>query len=56
MTQRPLSFGGSYLFYTGADIPGALRVGILHTDWPVMIPVGGRTSYLGDVLAIAWPC
>ena len=38
--------------YTAADIPGALRVGILHTDWPVMIPVGGRTSYLGDVLAI----
>ena len=37
---------------TAADIPGELRVGIIHTDWPVMIPVGGRTSYLGDVLAI----
>jgi xanthine dehydrogenase molybdenum-binding subunit len=37
---------------TAADIPGELRVGILHTDWPVMIPVGGRTSYLGDVLAV----
>ena len=38
--------------FTAADIPGELRVGIIHTDWPVMIPVGGRTSYLGDVLAI----
>ena len=37
---------------TAADIPGELRVGIIHTDWPVMIPVGGRTSYLGDVLAV----
>ncbi len=38
--------------FTAADIPGELRVGIIHTDWPVMIPVGGRTSYLGDVLAV----
>lgn len=38
--------------YTAADIPGDLRVGIIHTDWPVMIPVGGRTSYAGDVIAI----
>ncbi|MEQ8718986.1 MAG: molybdopterin-dependent oxidoreductase [Acidimicrobiales bacterium] len=37
---------------TAADIPGELRVGLIHTDWPVMIPVGGRTSYLGDVLAV----
>jgi xanthine dehydrogenase molybdenum-binding subunit len=38
--------------YTAADIPGELRVGIIHTDWPIMIPEGGRTSYAGDVLAI----
>jgi len=37
---------------TAADIPGARRVGLIHTDWPVMIPEGGRTSYLGDVLAV----
>src|SRR3954447_14613919 len=37
---------------TAADIPGELMVGIIHKDWPVMIPVGGRTSYAGDVLAI----
>jgi aldehyde oxidoreductase len=38
---------------TAADIPGALRVGIIYTDWPILIPEGGRTSYLGDVLAVA---
>ena len=38
--------------FTAADIPGELRVGIIHKDWPIMIPEGGRTSYLGDVLAI----
>ncbi len=37
---------------TAADVPGALRVGLIHRDWPVMIPEGGRTSYLGDVLAV----
>ena len=38
--------------FTAADIPGDLRVGIIYKDWPVMIPVGGRTSYAGDVVAI----
>lgn len=38
--------------YTAADVPGELLVGIIYKDWPVMIPVGGRTSYAGDVLAI----
>ncbi|MEM7287887.1 MAG: molybdopterin cofactor-binding domain-containing protein [Actinomycetota bacterium] len=37
---------------TAADVPGELRVGLIHKDWPVFIPVGGRTSYLGDVLAM----
>ncbi len=43
---------GVVAVYTGADVPGELRVGIIHTDWPVFIPEGGRTSYLGDVLAV----
>ena len=37
---------------TADDVPGALKVGIIHKDWPVFIPVGGRTSYLGDVIAV----
>ena len=37
---------------TAADVPGDLKVGLIHKDWPVFIPVGGRTSYLGDVMAL----
>ena len=38
--------------FTAADVPGELRCGLIHKDWPIFIPVGGRTSYLGDVLAM----
>ncbi len=37
---------------TAADVPGELRIGLIHRDWPVFIPVGGRTSYTGDLLAL----
>lgn len=47
-----LAVDGVVAVFTAADIPGELRVGLIHKDWPVMIPQGGRTSYLGDVLAI----
>ena len=43
---------GVVAVFTAADIPGELRVGLIHKDWPIMIPVGGRTSYVGDVLAV----
>ncbi|MDH3250466.1 MAG: molybdopterin-dependent oxidoreductase, partial [Acidimicrobiia bacterium] len=43
---------GVVAVFTGDDVPGQLSVGLIHTDWPVFIPIGGRTSYLGDVLAI----
>jgi CO/xanthine dehydrogenase Mo-binding subunit len=43
---------GVHAVFTAADIPGELMVGIIYKDWPVMIPLGGRTSYAGDVLAI----
>lgn len=51
-TTRALAHPGVIAVHTAADIPGDLRVGIIYKDWPVMIPVGGRTSYAGDVLAI----
>jgi len=51
-TSRAGAAVGVVAVYTAADVPGALRVGIIHTDWPVFIPEGGRTSYLGDVLAV----
>lgn len=47
-----LAAPGVHAVFTAADVPGELLVGIIKKDWPVMIPVGGRTSYAGDVLAI----
>jgi len=51
-TSAALAVPGVEAVFTAADVPGELRVGIINTDWPVFIPVGGRTSYLGDVIAI----
>ena len=51
-TGAALAAPGVVAVYTAADVPGQLRVGIIHKDWPVFIPVGGQTSYLGDVLAV----
>jgi xanthine dehydrogenase molybdenum-binding subunit len=50
--SRAAAEPGVVAVYTAADIPGDLKVGLIHKDWPVMIPVGGRTSYSGDVLAV----
>jgi xanthine dehydrogenase molybdenum-binding subunit len=51
-TTEAAAAEGVVAVYTAADVPGELRVGIIYKDWPVFIPVGGRTSYSGDVLAI----
>jgi xanthine dehydrogenase molybdenum-binding subunit len=51
-TAPALTAPGVVAAFTAADIPGDLRVGIIHRDWPILIPEGGRTSYLGDVLAV----
>ena len=51
-TSAAQSSPGVVAVLTAADIPGELKVGLIHKDWPVMIPVGGRTSYAGDVLAV----
>lgn len=50
-TSAALAVPGVIRVLTAADVPGALKVGLIHKDWPVFIPVGGRTSYLGDVMA-----
>ncbi len=51
-TSAALAVDGVEAVFTAADVPGELRSGLIHKDWPVFIPVGGRTSYLGDVLAM----
>jgi aldehyde oxidoreductase len=50
-TKAAAAVPGVVRVLTAADVPGKLRVGLIHKDWPVFIPEGGRTSYLGDVLA-----
>ncbi len=51
-TSAALAVDGVEAVFTAADVPGELRSGLIHKDWPVFIPIGGRTSYLGDVLAM----
>ncbi|WP_419918897.1 molybdopterin cofactor-binding domain-containing protein [Candidatus Poriferisocius sp.] len=51
-TSAAEAIDGVVAVFTADDVPGELRVGIIHKDWPVFIPEGGRTSYLGDVLAL----
>ena len=51
-TAAALAMPGVVAVLTGADVPGELRSGLIHKDWPAFIPVGGRTAYLGDVLAL----
>ena len=51
-TTAALASPGVEAVFTADDIPGAHKVGIIYKDWPVMIGVGERTSYAGDVLAI----
>jgi xanthine dehydrogenase molybdenum-binding subunit len=51
-TAAALEMSGVEAVFTAADIPAARRVGLIHKDWPIMISEGGRTSYLGDVLAV----
>ncbi len=51
-TSAAEAVDGVQAVLTAADVPGELRVGLIHKDWPVLIPEGGRTSYLGDVLAV----
>jgi aldehyde oxidoreductase len=50
-TTAAAAVPGVVRVFTAADVPGPLRVGLIHKDWPVFIREGGRTSYLGDVLA-----
>lgn len=51
-TSLATALSGVVAVFTAADIPAELKVGLIHKDWPVMIPVGGRTSFAGDVLAV----
>ena len=38
--------------FTAKDIPGSVKVGLIISDWNVMVPEGLETCYQGDVLAV----
>lgn len=51
-TSAAEELDGVVAVLTAADIPAELKVGLIYKDWPILIPIGGRTSFAGDVLAI----
>jgi selenium-dependent xanthine dehydrogenase len=42
---------GVIRIFTAKDVPGQLKTGLIFPDWPLMIPCGEMTHYIGDVLA-----
>ncbi len=51
-TSAAEALPGVVCVLTAADIPGKNLIGHLVHDWPVMIPVGGITHFLGDAIAL----
>ncbi len=51
-TSAAEALPGVICVLTAADIPGKNLIGHLVHDWPVMIPVGGITHFLGDAIAL----
>ena len=51
-STKAMTRPGVSAVFTAQDVPGELMMGIIYKDWPALIPVGGFTSYAGDVLAI----
>ncbi len=50
-TSAAEAVDGVVRVFTAADVPGELRTGLVYIDWPAFVPIGGRTSYRGDVIA-----
>lgn len=42
---------GVHRVLTAKDVPGTRMIGLILSDWPVMIAEGETTHYIGDVLA-----
>jgi selenium-dependent xanthine dehydrogenase len=42
---------GVIRIFTANDVPGKLKTGLIVPDWPLMIPCGETTNYIGDVIA-----
>jgi len=42
---------GVIRIFTAKDVPGNLKTGLIYPDWPLMIPCGSTSNYIGDVIA-----
>lgn len=51
-TQDAKALPGVQCVLTATDVPGSVYDGYISQDWPVMVPVGDITRYIGDALAI----
>ena len=50
-TAHAAAAPGVVAIVTAADVPGERIVGLLTSDWPVLVAEGETTRYVGDVLA-----
>ncbi len=51
-TSEAKALDGVFAVLTAEDIPGQRLIGHLKRDWDVLIPVGGKTRYVGDSVAL----
>lgn len=51
-TSIAIEANGVCGIFTAEDIPGEIKVGHILKDWDAMVPIGGITKYLGDVICI----
>ena len=51
-TDKALRHPDCIAVFTAENVPENILGHIVH-DWPVMIPVGGVTAYIGDAIALA---
>lgn len=51
-TARARALPGVLGVFTAEDVPGEKQIGHLIPDWPVMVPVGEITRFLGDAVAL----
>ena len=48
--KEALKLDGIKRIFTAKDIPGKRNVGLIISDWPLMIDIGEETRYIGDVI------
>ncbi|MBQ3109497.1 MAG: molybdopterin-dependent oxidoreductase, partial [Clostridia bacterium] len=51
-TEKAVALPGVFAVFTAEDVPCMARLGHLVKDWPVMVPVGEKTRFLGDAIAL----